>query len=510
MQPASAGTESAFHLLDASIRSIRAALRSKEISCHELAQLYLARIAAYDQQGPRLNGVIMVNPAALQEADRVDAALRAGESAQPLLGIPVLVKDQFETRDMPTTFGSALFKDFVPGRDAAVVEKLKAAGALILAKNTMSEYAQPGYYGSAFGFCRNPYDLARSPGGSSCGTGASVAACFGVVGIGEDTGGSIRNPASSNALVGLRPTLGLASRFGMLPGSPTRDTLGPMTRSVADAAILLDVIAGYDPRDPATAFSVGHVPQAYSNFLTPDSLRGKRLGVVRSPLGTGIDPEAKDYQLIKGKLDAALAEMATAGAEILDPAPLDGIVDLLHRVSGGGEAEEAVDSYLADHPNAPVKSLREIVLSPEGLVHPGQRASLAAGLGHATTDLAHLQNQAVRAELRQEVLRLMADHRLDALVYATMDHYQPLIPDDIMSHREPASRSGSNSALSPAIGFPALTVPAGVTEDGFPVGLSFLGRPFSEGLLLSLGYGYEQTGRHRGPPASTPALPGEP
>src|SRR5205823_185950 len=251
-----------FHLLEATIDDVHGAMRAGALTCQQLVQLYSDRIRAYDKAGPGLNAVQALNPAATVEAERLDRQLAASGTVGPLHGIPVLVKDQVNTADIPTTYGSALFKDFEPAQNATVVERLKAAGAIVLAKATMGEFAQS-YAGSAFGFGRNPYDPTRTPSGSSCGTGIGVAANFGTVGVGEDSGGSIRGPAAVNNLVGLRPTLPLISRAGMMPAIPTRDTLGPMARSVRDAAILLDVLAGYDPNDPVTAASVGRVPATY-------------------------------------------------------------------------------------------------------------------------------------------------------------------------------------------------------------------------------------------------------
>ena len=220
----------AFHLVEATIDDVRAALASKRITCRALVEQYIKRIDAYDKAGPALNAVQTLNPRALHEAERLDAAFAAGGAAGPLQCVPMLVKDQIETSDMPTTYGSAVFKDFVPQRDATIVTKLKKAGAVIVAKTTMGEYAS-GYIGSAFGIVRNAYDPARSASGSSGGTGSGVAANFATAGIGEDTGGSVRGPAAVNNLVGLRPTLPLVSRFGMMPARPSTDTLGPMTVS---------------------------------------------------------------------------------------------------------------------------------------------------------------------------------------------------------------------------------------------------------------------------------------
>ena len=246
-----------FQLMDATIDDVKAALSSRQITCRALVEHYIARIDAYDKRGPALNAVQTINRRAVEDAARLDAA--AGPVG-PLHCIPLLLKDQVETSDMPTTYGSAVFKDFMPQRDATIVTKLKAAGAVIVAKTTMGEYAQ-GYLGSAFGVVRNAYDPTRSASGSSGGTGSGVAANFATVGIGEDTGGSIRGPAAVHSLVGLRPTLPLVSRFGMMPARPTTDTLGPIARSVKDAARGLDVIAGYDANDPVTAAAVGQVPE---------------------------------------------------------------------------------------------------------------------------------------------------------------------------------------------------------------------------------------------------------
>jgi amidase len=500
----------AFHLLDATIDGIHAAMRAGELTCRQLVQWSLDRIEAYDQRGPNLNGVLVVNPRALEEADRCDARLRESGLGGPLHGIPVMLKDQFETSDLPTTFGSALFREFRTGRDAAAVERLRAAGAIILAKNTMSEFATPGYHGSGFGVCRNPYDLTRAPGGSSCGTGVAVAAGYGVIGVGEDTGGSIRNPATYNGLVGLRPTLGLVSRFGMLPGTPTRDTLGPMTRTVRDAAILLDVLAGYDARDPITAYTVGHVPSTYTSFLESDGLRGMRLGVIRDSFGSNTDPEAEDYRQIRAAVNRALADMAAAGAEIVDPIRVERIVELVRQPAGGGETEAAYERYFADLPSSPARSLREIVLAPTEMVSPSHRAQLAEALGKNDRTPDYLESMHAREELRQLVLGAMAEHGLDVLVYASAEHAPPLIPEDIMTSFESRRSRGSNSGLAPAIGFPVLAVPAGLTPAGLPVSVSFLGRPWSEGLLFKAAFAYERTGVQRSAPKTTPPLPGEP
>ena len=278
-----------FELLEATIEDAHAAMESGRLTCRSLVQAYIDRIGAYDKTGPRLNAIQHLNARALDEADALDGAMRSDGMVGPLHCIPVLLKDQVETSDMPTTYGSALFRDFIPSRDATIVTRLKEAGAIILAKTNMGEFASR-YVGSAFGVIRNAYDPDRNPSGSSGGTAVGIAANFGMIGIGEDTGGSVRGPAAVHSLAGLRPTLQLVSRRGMMPANPSQDTMGPMTRTVTDAAILLDVMVGYDPEDPITAYSVGRVPETYTASLDADRLRGARIGILRESMDSGPTP----------------------------------------------------------------------------------------------------------------------------------------------------------------------------------------------------------------------------
>src|SRR5262245_35182364 len=314
-QPSQSG---GFTLREATVDDVQAALKSKQITCRQLVDRYIRRIEAYDKTGPSLNAVQTINQHALQEADRLDAELAASAPAGPLHCVPMLVKDQVETIDMPTMYGSAVFKDFVPRRDATIVTKLKKAGAVVIAKTTMGEFAS-GYLGSAFGAVRNAYDPTRIASGSSGGTGAGIAANFATVGIGEDTGGSVRGPAAVNNLVGLRPTLPLVSRFGMMPARPTTDTLGPIARSVKDVALMLDVIAGYDSNDPVTAETVGRMPPSYAASLTTDGLKGARIGVIRDPLDSRTDLASADYKQTRAVFDRAVADLARLGAAVVDP-----------------------------------------------------------------------------------------------------------------------------------------------------------------------------------------------
>ena len=384
---------------------------------------------------------------------------------------------------------------------------MRNAGALILAKTTMGEFASR-YVGSGFGIIRNAYDPARNPSGSSGGTGAGIAANFGMVGIGEDTGGSIRGPAAVHSLVGLRPTVPLVSRHGMMPANPSSDTLGPMTRSITDAAILLDVLAGYDPSAPITAYAVGRVPDTYTDALVSTGLREARIGVIRDPMDSKTDTTSHDYQKVRAVIDQAIEDLEALGAVVIDPVSLPHFDSIQQTyVANIYETEGATNAYLAEHDEPPVNTLRDILLS--GVVTPWRARGLMGSIGKTTDDAEYLALLAARERLRQSVLTTMADQRLDALVYATFDHQTTLIASDVLTN--PNTRDdyalGNNRYLSPVTGFPALTVPAGFTVDNLPVGIEFLGRPFAEATLLRLGYAYEQGTQRRKPPQTTPALP---
>ena len=498
-----------FSLMETTIDEVHAAFEAGQLTCRELVEGYLARIEAYDQAGPALNAIRLVNPRAVEEAEALDAAFADSGPAGPLHCVPVLLKDQVETRDMPTGYGSALFDGFMSGRDATIVTRMREAGAIILAKTNMGEFASR-YVGSSFGIIRNAYDPTRNPSGSSGGSGAGIAANFGLVGIGEDTGGSIRGPAAVHGLVGLRPTVPLVSRHGMMPANPSSDTLGPMTRTVRDAAILLDAIAGYDPNDPVTAYAAGRTPDSYVDGLDPDGLRGARIGVIREPMDAETDPESGDYRQVRRLVDRAVADLRRLGAAVLDPVEVPDLDRAQATyVRNNFETEEATDAYLAGLPDAPMGSLREILLA--GQVTPWRARGLMGVVGRSTDEPDYLPVLRAREELRRTVLSVMADHDLDALAYATFDHQTTVIARDVLTNpdTEDAYARGNNRYLSPVVGFPALTVPAGLTDDGLPIGLELLAGPFSEAALLRLAYAYEQGTGRREPPTTTPALEGQ-
>jgi amidase len=337
-----------FQVMETSIDAIHRAYKTGVLTSHQLTQQYLDRINAYDQQGPAINSIITINPKALEEADRLDAEYKKSGFVGPLHGIPVLVKDEIDTAGMPTTLGSVLFRDYRPNLDALVVTKLRKAGAIILGKTTLSEFAAGDTYGSLFGATHNPYDLERTVGGSSGGSGAAVAANFSAVAIGEETFASIRRPGAWNDIVSMRPTSGLVSRSGMYDGYPTASsTMGPMARSVRDLAELLDVMVGYDPDDPQTALGVGHIPETYTKFLDPNGLKGARIGILRESIGVGSEPESEDFKKVDVVLERNVAELKSVGAVVVDPLVIPRLKELLaKRADNPAISKEALKVWL--------------------------------------------------------------------------------------------------------------------------------------------------------------------
>ena len=494
----SAPKVNAFHLDEVTIADVQAAYKSGALTATKLVQDYFKRIEAYDQAGPKLNVVIYLNPRALDEARALDEHFRkTGKFVGPLHGIPVLLKDNVNTKDMPTTGGSVSLAGYRPATDAAIAQKLRSAGAIILAKVNMHEFAIWGETVSSIrGQTLNPYDLTRTPGGSSGGTGAGVAANFAMAGIGTDTINSIRSPASANNIVGIRPTMGLVSRAGVIPYSFTQDAAGPLARTVADAAKMLNVLVGYDPNDPATAWSIGNAEKDYAQYLKADGVRAKRIGVLRSFFGNA--PVNEEVNRVASR---ALDDLKGSGATLiqLNTPDLDSgkirdedCVDLY-------ELKPAINGYLSEG-NAPVKSLEEIIAS--GKFHPNIGATLKKAQGLEMDDTYRLRLQK-RSELQQRVMKIMADERLDAIVFP---HQKRLV---VPIGETQVERNGS---LASATGFPSIVVPGGFSSAtataplGVPVGMEFMGRPWSEKVLIEIAYGYEQATKHRRPPASAPPL----
>ena len=359
-------TGAPFQIVEATIDEIHTAFRSGRLTARQLVQGYLDRINAYDKQGPNINSVITINPDAVSEADRLDTAFRSSGLTGPLHGVAILVKDEVDAAGMPTTLGTVVFKDCRPTKDAFVIDKLRKAGAIILGKTTLSEFAAGDTYGSMFGVTRNPYDLDHTVGGSSGGSGAALAANFSTVTIGEETVASIRRPGAWNAVVSMRPTPGLVSRTGMWDGYPTvHAQMGPMARTVRDLAKLLDGMVGYDPEDPVTALGVGKTAGSYSRYLDQGGLNGARIGVLRESIGNQSDPNSADFKIVDAAFEKNVAELKAAGATLVDPIEIPKLKKLLGtRERNPVETEAALELYLARNPGSPLKTRADIISSP--------------------------------------------------------------------------------------------------------------------------------------------------
>jgi amidase len=481
---------------EATIEQLHALMLSRELTAADLVQAYLDRIAAYDRRGPSLNAITVLNPEALARAAELDAELaRTGELTGPLHGIPVIVKDNYDTADMTTAAGSRALADVLPADDAFMVRRLREAGAIVIAKSNMAEFAFSPYetVGSLLpGYTFNPYALNRVPAGSSGGTAAAVSASFGTVGLGTDTGNSIRGPSAHTALVGIRPTIGLTSRDGIAPLYLERDVGGPMTRTVADAARVLDAVAGHDPADTATAHAPPHIPATYTAFLDRDALRGARIGVVR----IYTDGQSADSAVVR-LFDAAVRDLERAGVTIVDPVELPFIDSIPNRLCSSFRRD--FEAYLRTRPGAPL-TLAEIVESGRYHVTVGGRLrSLARDTMGGDPERCRVAAENT-AQFRERLSAVLREHRLDALVYPTWSHPPRLIGDLASPHGD------NNQVLAPRSGFPAITVPMGYSYGTLPAGLQFLGDAWSEPRLIALAYAYEQATRHRRPPDSTPPL----
>ncbi|MDR3467404.1 MAG: amidase family protein [Xanthobacteraceae bacterium] len=492
-----------FDFEQATIPEVQRALRAHRLTCRALVQACLDRIDAYDQRGPKLNAILTLNPRALDEADRRDDALRKRGAAGPLHCVPIVLKDNYDTADLPTTGGSRSLAGSRPGKDAFVVARLRAAGALVLAKTNMHEFALSGTTMSSLGGqTLNPYDLTRTPGGSSGGTGAALAAGFALAGTGSDTVNSIRSPASANALVGIRPTHGLVSLTGIMPVSSTQDAIGPLARHVVDVAAMLQVMAAADPADPQT---LHHPHGDYRAALDAGALKGRRIGVLRTLFGTR--PEHAEVDAV---MQRALAALGEAGAVLVDiDAPdLNAVKLIADNDVQKYEFRAVMDRYLATVANAPLRTVDAIVASGN-YDHPTLENFLKSatafrdGLAEPDYRLRLERNVATRALLT----KVMDDNRVEALVY-------PLQRRLVVPVTE-LNQADRNGILASVTGFPAITVPAGFSAPtptaplGVPVGMDILGRPWSEARLLAFAYAFEQATKVRQPPRSTPALEGK-
>ncbi|HYA52412.1 MAG TPA: amidase, partial [Streptosporangiaceae bacterium] len=492
-----------FELEEATLAQLQDWMASGRYTSQKLCQLYLARIEALDRKGPTLRSVIETNPDALTIAAQLDAERKAGKVRGPLHGIPLLIKDNIATADrMETTAGSLALVGAKPARDAFVAQRLREAGAVILGKTNLSEWANwrsthstSGWSGRG-GLCRSPYALDRNPCGSSSGSGAAAAASFCAVAVGTETDGSIVCPSGANGLVGIKPTVGLVSRAGIIPISHSQDTAGPMCRTVTDAAILLGALQGADARDPATAAAPGGVPADYAQFLDPNGLKGARIGVARAHF-FGFSPA------VDAVLEAAIAVLKAQGAEIVDPADLPhaGEYDDAEFTVLQYEFKQDIDAYLADlGPGSPMKTLADLIAfnqqhAKEEMPYFGQEIFVQSQAKGPLTDDAYLEAAAhCRRLSRAEGLdALFADKKLDAIVMPTNG---PAWTTDLVNGDH---FTGGSSTPAAVAGYPSITVPAGFVY-GLPVGISFTGKAWSEPTLIRLAFAYEQASKARKPP----------
>ena len=500
-----------FNVHEASIAQIHAALKSGRTTCRAVVEQYLRRIDAYDKKAAALNAIVVVNPDAFAQADTLDRRFKEGGFTGPLHCVPTIVKDNFETIGLQSAAGSLAMKDFVSATDAFQVRRIKDAGAIVLAKSNMAEWAFSPYETVSSilpGYTRNPYALDRVTAGSSGGTAAAVAASFGTVGLGSDTGNSIRGPSSHQALAGIRSTMGLTSRAGVVPLNLLADIAGPMARTLEDAVVAFQVIVGEDPRDPVTLaappaeaamFAPRNRPQTlpdYTAALVHDRLKGARIGVLRQ----AYERDTTDPEIVRVFM-SAIEDLRRAGATIVDPATVDPVQRPRDTAPCGGFKYD-INRYLASHGDtAPVRSLEAVIKSRR--YHPSVQLRLERaqeGTENGPDTPGCNAEAEYREQVRNAVLETMETNRLDAFVYPTWSNPPRLIGDLTTPH-------GDNSQFySPATGFPAINVPMGYTREVLPAGITFFGRPWDEATLIRLAYSYEQATKHRRPPATTPPL----
>jgi amidase len=495
-----------FELEETTVAALQDGMKSGKYTARSITELYLKRIEDLDQQGPSLHSIIETNPDALQIADALDAERKSKGTRGPLHGIPVLIKDNIDTADkMTTTAGSLALEGSIPPADSFVAKKLREAGAVILGKANLSEWANIRSNRSSSGWsarggqCRNPYVLDRNPCGSSSGSGAATSANLTALSIGTETDGSIVCPSGTCGIVGIKPTVGLISRSGVIPISHTQDTSGPMCRTVTDAAILLGALAGVDPRDSATSASAGKALADYTGALDPNGLKGMRIGVARSDFG--FNPSVD--QLMADAIDA----IKKGGAEVIDPANIDSLTHL-------DDAEITVLLYelkadLASYfatlgPNAPVKTLKDVIDFNEKnmnreLIYFGQELFKQAEANGPLTDSRYLDALKKCRQLSRDegIDMVMARLKLDAILAPTN------CPAWTTDHVNGDHFVGGSSTAAAVAGYPNITVPCGYVA-GLPIGISFFGRAWSEPTLIRIAFAYEQLTKHRRPPKFLP------
>ena len=503
--------QQAFALQETTLAQLQDGMKAGRLSARGVARAYLDRIAALDRKGPTLRAILEINPEALSIAEAMDAERKSGRLRGPLHGIPVIIKDNIDTHDrMQTTAGSLALEGNIALRDAFIVERLRAAGAVIIAKANLSEWANFRSNRSSSGWsarglqCRNPYVLDRTPSGSSSGSAVAVSANLCAVAVGTETDGSIISPANACGIVGIKPTVGLVSRAGIIPIAHSQDTAGPMCRTVADAAALLTVLAGVDPRDPATRDAESHIAQDYTTFLDPagGGLKGARIGVQAR---TGNNP------IVDNVLEQAIATLKAQGAEVVDPAPIEtaGQLGTAERDVLQYEFKADLNAYLATMPpNVKYRTLADVIAFNEAnkdreLPYFGQETFIASQARGPLTEQAYIDARAKCVDLTRAkgIDATIEKHKLDAML-GPSGGVASLV--DLAGGG--GGGGGPGSSQFPAVsGYPHITVPAGV-HFGLPLGVSFYGRAWSEPTLLRLAYAFEQATKARRAPTFIPTL----
>jgi amidase len=476
------------NIIELTIRQYHQSLIKQEITCEELVTIYLERITTLDKK-TKLNSMVVLNNKSLKQAQKLDEEYRNTGKLRPLHGVPAIIKDNFNTYDLQTAAGSLAMKGSIPPYDAYQVRKLRDAGAVLLGKSNMAEWAFSPYQtvSSIAGITKNPYDLERVPAGSSGGTAAAIAANFGLIGLGTDTGNSIRGPSSHCSLVGFRSTMGLTSRYGIVPLYLRNDIGGPICRTVEDSVRVLDIISGYDPEDPITKRSIGRIPKSYLKHLNQNGVKRKRIGVFRYYT----EQPTTDPQII-ALFNNAIKDLEKEGASIIDPLTISNFEELTKDL-WCNTFKKDLNYYLTTLHNPPYKTLNEIYKS--GL-YSETIADRLKNMVESDPDpkCTDIYTEPKNIKLRQTILEEMDKNKIDAIIYPTWSNP----PRKIGDLESPA---GDNSQkIPPHTGLPGFTIPMGYTHKDLPVGLQIVGRLFSEPILIEIAYGYEQATKHRKPP----------
>lgn len=492
-----------FDLIETTIDEVHSDMMAGEISSQEIVEQYLNRIDAYDRNGPKLNSIVTVNENAVDRAAELDDKIKKDGFVGPLHGIPVLLKDQAETADIRTTFGSEAAENHVPTEDATITKNIKDAGGIILAKTNLPDFACSFFcYSSAQGQTKNPYDLARDPGGSSGGTGTSVAANLGMIGVGEDTGGSIRVPSANCNLFGIRVTPGLVSRTGLSPITPRQDTAGPMTRTVTDMVQLLDVLVGYDSTDTWSGATAVADVDSYADYLNMDGLEGVRIGVLREAFGADENSRAAP---VNRSVETALQIMAEVGAELVDPISIPDLQTQLEETTiYSYQAKVYLNEFLAAREEISYDSVEEIVEAKKHHEDLTLIESIAEVPDNPKELLDYWRKPLRQEPFRRDVLDIFAKHNLDAIAFPTVQVVPPTVQD--LEERYTTENFPTNTPIASQTACPAVTLPGDLTEDGLPVGVELLAKPYDEPSLIEMAYAYEQTTDTRIPPEVTPSI----